>query len=164
MKRGFTLTEFVIAVAIVGIIAAAAAPVYKSYMLSAKESAAKDNLRILRNVIEIYAIQHNETPPGYVEDEPSEGVSSEVFIEQLVRSEVIEEQGSEVKIKRTGLGIFPKNSFNGKDTVLMIADGQEFPEGPVEVDFFGWIYKPATKNIRVNSDGVDKDDVRYFDY
>lgn len=164
MKRGFTLTEFVIAIAIVGIMAAAVAPVYQSYILSAKESAAKDNLRILRNVIEIYAIQHNETPPGYVEDEPSEGVSSEVFIEQLVRSEVIEEQDLEEKIKRTGLGAFPENPFNGKDAVLMIADWQEFPAAPVEPEFFGWVYKSATKNIRVNWDGVDKDSVRYFDY
>jgi type IV pilus assembly protein PilA len=164
MKKGFTFTEFVIAVAIVGIMAAVAAPVYQSYVLSAKESAAKDNLRILRNVIEIYAIQHNETPPGYTENEPSQGVSSKVFIEQLVRSEVIEEQGSESKIKRTGLGIFPKNPFNGKDVVLLIADGQKFPAAPVEPEYFGWVYKPATKNIRVNSDGVDKEGVRYFDY
>jgi prepilin-type N-terminal cleavage/methylation domain-containing protein len=164
MKRGFTLTEFVIAVAIVGIMAAVAAPVYQSYILSARESAAKDNLRILRNLIEIYAIQHNETPPGYVENEPSEGVGSEVFIEQLVRSEVIAEQSSEEKIKRTGLGIFPQNPFNGKDAVLIIADGQEFPAVPVEPEFFGWVYKPAAKNIRVNWPGVDKEGVRYFDY
>ncbi len=164
MKKGFTLTEFVIAVAIVGIMAAAAAPVYQSYVLSVKEAAAKDNLRILRNVIEIYAIQHKETPPGYVEDEPSGGVSSEVFIEQLVRSEVIEEQDSEVNIKRTGLGIFPKNPFNGKDAVLLIGDEDKFPAEPVEADFFGWVYKPATKTIRLNWPGVDKDGTRYFDY
>jgi len=164
MKRGFTLTEFVIAIAIVGIIAAAAAPVYQSYVLSAKESAAKDNLRILRNLIEIYAIQHNETPPGYSENDASLGANSEVFVNQLVRSEVIEGQSSQVKIKRTGLGVFPKNPFNCKGAVLMIADGQEFPATPVEPEYFGWVYKPATKNIRVNSDGVDKDGVRYFDY
>lgn len=164
MKRGFTLTEFVIVVAIVGIMAAAAAPLYQSYVQSAKEAAAKDNLRILRNLIEIYAIQHNETPPGYIEDDPSLGTSSEVFVNQLVRSEVIEEQGSEDQIKRTGLGVFPKNPFNGKVAVLIIADGQEFPKIPVEPEYFGWVYKPATKNIRVNSDGVDKDGVRHFDY
>jgi len=164
MKRGFTLTEFVIAIAIVGIMAAVAAPVYQSYILSAKEAAAKDTLRILRNLIEIYAIQHNDTPPGYTENDPSQEAGSEVFVTQLVRSEVIEEQGSEVIIKRTGLGIFPKNPFNGKDTVLTIGDEQEFPAAPVEPEYFGWVYKPETKNIRVNSDGVDKDGMRYFDY
>ena len=159
MKRGFTLIELVITAAIVGIMAAAALPVYESYVLSAKEAAAKDNLRILRNVIEIYAIQHNSIPPGYVEDEPSNEVSKESFVDQLVHSEV-----SEGDIRRTGLVVLPENPFNGSDNVLLIADGQEFPEGPVEPDFFGWVYKPETKNIRLNWLGEDKDGVRYFDY
>jgi len=164
MKRGFTLTEFVIAVAIVGIMAAAAAPVYQSYILSAKESAAKDNLRILRNVIEIYTIQHNGIPPGYVENDPLEGVSGEHFDNQLTHSEVIAEEGSEDKIRRTGLVTMPENPFNGKRTTFVIAEEMQFPAEPVEPDFFGWIYKPATKNIRVNWPGADKDGVRYFDY
>jgi len=164
MKKGFTLTEFVIAAAIVGIMAAAAAPVYRSYVLSAKEAAAKDNLRILRNVIEIYAIQHDGIPPGYVEDDPSSGVSNQDFDSQLTHSEVIAKDGSDDKIRRTGLVTMPENPFNGKRATLVIADGQQFPAEPVEPDFFGWIYKPATKNIRINWPGADKDGIRYFDY
>jgi prepilin-type N-terminal cleavage/methylation domain-containing protein len=159
MKKGFTLIELVITAAIVGIMAAAALPVYESYRLSAQEAAAKDNLRILRNVIEIYAIQHNGIPPGYVEGKPSNEVSKESFADQLTHSEV-----SEGEIRRTGLVVLPENPFNGSKDVLLIADGLEFPERPVEPDFFGWVYKPETKNIRLNWNGEDKDGVRYFDY
>ncbi|HIJ67068.1 MAG TPA: prepilin-type N-terminal cleavage/methylation domain-containing protein [Planctomycetes bacterium] len=164
MKRGFTLTEFVIAAAILGIMAAAAAPVYQSYVLSAKESAAKDNLRVLRNVIEIYAIQHNGIPPGYVENDLLSGVSSQEFESQLTHSEVILQDGSADEIRRTGLVMIPENPFNGRRETLVISEEKPFPAEPVEPDFFGWIYKPATKNIRVNWPGAGKDGVRYFDY
>ncbi len=164
MKKAFTIIEFIIVAAVVGIIAAVALPMYQSYVLGAKEAAARDNLRILRNVIEIYAIQHHGVPPGYLDGDPEAGLSNEGFIDQLVHSEVIVEEGSDDKIRRTGLASFPLNPFNGKDTVHMIADEQEFPIEPVEPDFFGWVYKPATKNIRINWPGIDKDGVRYFDY
>ncbi len=81
-----------------------------------------------------------------------------------MHSEVVVEEGSDGKIRRTGLVSFPVNPFNGKDTVHMIADAQDFPIEPVEPDFFGWVYKPATKEIRINWPGIDKDGVRYFDY
>ncbi|MHC4214327.1 MAG: type II secretion system protein [Planctomycetota bacterium] len=159
MKKGFTLIELVITAAIAGIMAAAALPVYESYRLGAQEAAAKDNLRILRNVIEIYTIQHNGIPPGYVEGEPSNEVSKESFADQLTYSEV-----SEGEIRRTGLVVLPENPFNGSNDVLLIANGVEFPERPVEPYFFGWVYKPETKNIRLNWDGEDKDGIQYFDY
>ncbi len=159
MKRGFTLIELVIVSAIVGIMAAAALPLYESYTLSAKEAAAKDNLRILRNVIEIYAIQHNGIAPGYSDNDPKEELNHEDFTEQLTHSEV-----SEGQIRRTGLVVLPENSFNGSDDVLLIGDDEEFPEEPIEIEEFGWIYQPQTKNIRLNWPGEDKDGVRYFDY
>jgi prepilin-type N-terminal cleavage/methylation domain-containing protein len=164
MKKAFTLIELIIVAAVVGIIAAVAMPMYQSYTLSAKEAAARDNLRILRNVIEIYAIQHHGLPPGYLDGDPLAELSNEVFTDQLVHSEVTIEEVSEGTIRRTGLASFPLNPFNGKDTVHMIADEQEFPIEPVEPDFFGWVYKPATKDIRINWPGIDKTGTRYFDY
>lgn len=65
MKKAFTLVEILIVVAILGILAAIVLPQFQSHTQQAKESAAKDNLRILRNAIELYAAQHDGVPPGY---------------------------------------------------------------------------------------------------
>ena len=66
MKKAFTLVEILIVVTILGILAAIALPTFQGHIIQAKEAAAKDNLRILRNAIELYAAQHNDMPPGYI--------------------------------------------------------------------------------------------------
>ena len=62
---GFTLVELMIVVAILGVLAAIVLPEFAGHIQQAKESAAKDNLRILREAIERYAADHNGVPPGY---------------------------------------------------------------------------------------------------
>ena len=79
MKKAFTLVEVLIVVAILGILAAIVLPVFRSHSQKAKESAAKDNLRILRNTIEIYAAQHNGIPPGYKNNDPSQLAATAFF-------------------------------------------------------------------------------------
>ncbi len=70
-KYAFTLVEILIVVAILGILAAIVLPTFQDHVQQARESAAKDNLRILRNAIEVYAAQHNDVPPGYPNDDQS---------------------------------------------------------------------------------------------
>ena len=66
MRRGFSLVEILIVVAILGILAAIVLPEFQAHTQQAKEAAAKDNLRILRQQIELYAAQHNGLAPGYI--------------------------------------------------------------------------------------------------
>src|SRR4030042_966448 len=64
MKKSFTLVEILIVVTILGILAAVIMPSVKDYVQQAKESAAKDNLRILRNAIGLYAARNKRSSAG----------------------------------------------------------------------------------------------------
>jgi general secretion pathway protein G len=58
MKRGFSLVELMIVVAVLGIMAAIVVPQFQSHSIEAKIAVAKDNLRILRSAIDLYTAQH----------------------------------------------------------------------------------------------------------
>ena len=152
MKKSFTLVEILIVVAILGILAAIVLPTLQGHITEAKESAAKDNLRILRNAIGIYAAQHNGISPGYPNDNPSLTPTYKNFYLQMYG---------------TGkyLSDSPVNPFNEKDTIKVVFNGEDFPTEPVEPFLlYGWVYKPATKTIKLNWLGTDSAGVTYFDY
>lgn len=146
-KYAFTLVELLIVVAILGILAAVTMPMVKDYTQQAKESAAKDNLRILRNAIELYAAQHNGIPPGYPANLPQAPPAPAAYV---------------LALRQQYLKTLPKNSFNDKATVLMIANDVPFPADPT--GDYGWVYQPQTKTIKLDWPGTDNDGVRYYDY
>jgi prepilin-type N-terminal cleavage/methylation domain-containing protein len=147
----FTLVELLIVVAIIGILAAIVLPTLQGHIQQTKESVAKDNLRILRNVIEVYAAKNNGVPPGYPMNNPSNTPLAPEFKSQLVTSEHY-------------LSEIPENPFNNKSDVKMIISGTGFPAAPVETGTYGWIYKPAIKRIRLNWPGTDSAGAAYFNY
>jgi prepilin-type N-terminal cleavage/methylation domain-containing protein len=147
MKKAFTLVEVIIVVAILGILAAIVLPLFQSNVTEAKEAAAKDNLRILRNTIEFYAAQHNGVPPGYSNDNLSNpAISSTIVYAQLV-------------FAGHYLSKLPKNPFNNDIRIKVVTEFPENADGQM-----GWIYNRATKTIRLNWPGTDKNGVRYYDY
>jgi prepilin-type N-terminal cleavage/methylation domain-containing protein len=148
MKKAFTLVEVLIVAAIIGILAAIVIPEFQNYIQQAKEAAAKDNLRILRTAIERYAIDYG-IPPGYQGGDPANPVSRIGFGMQLLSNGY--------------LNTFPENPFNNTSHVEMLADAEDFPEEAV-LELYGWMYKPATKTIRLYWPGVDSTGVAYFDY
>lgn len=148
MNKAFTLVEILIVVAILGILAAIVLPQFQSHAQQAKEAAAKDNLRILRQQFELYAARHNGVPPGYPEDNPSNPALFAAFIFGFLRENYI--------------NALPENPFNNKVTLLMIADGEPFPAEPTGE--YGWVYQPQTKTIKLDSPGTDKNGVSYYDY
>jgi general secretion pathway protein G len=151
MKRAFSLVELMIVVALLGILAAIVVPQFQSHTTQAKEAAAESNLQIVRGAIELYAAQHNGVPPGYLNDDPSTEPAHLFFVAQLT------ETGNY-------LSNFPKNPFNEGYSTKMISNDEDFPTEPVQTDLYGWIYKPATKTIKLNWAGTDSTGVAYFDY
>ncbi len=151
MKRAFSLVELMIVVAILGILAAVALPTFQGHVSEAKQTAARENLHILRAAIELYAAQHKGVPPGYPDNDPSEEPAALFFIIQLVNS-------------GNYISKLPANPFNGIRGVKTIGNNEDFPTEHVLLDLYGWIYKPATKTIKLNWEGTDKDGIAYLDY
>ena len=151
MKKAFTLIELLIVVAILGIMAAIVMPLFAGQIQLAKEAAAKDNLRVLREAIERYASDNNDIPPGYHLGDPANGVRSPAFTKQIV---------TETKY----ISDLPENPFNGLTLMAMVNDGEEFPTDPADTVYYGWIYQPQTKNIRLNWPGTDSEGRAYLDY
>lgn len=145
MKKSFSLVELVIVAAVLGILAVITLPILQGHVQRSKESAAKNNLRILRNAIEFYASRHNGITPGYT---ATGSVSAQVFDMEMT------DGGCIPKI--------PENPFNEMQSVQMIADGDAFPTAATGAE--GWIYKPQTKDIRLDWPGTDSTGVAYFDY
>jgi len=162
IKKGFSLIELIIVIAVIGILAAIVLPFYRSYSQEAKAATARDHLRVLRTGIEFYAAQHGGVAPGYADNDSSTEASSEIFIKQMVSIDVSATNSENPP--RVSMQKFPKNPFNDKDSVLIITIGQTFPSEPVQTDDYGWVYQPSTKEVRINWEGEDKNSVSYFDY
>ena len=148
MKRAFSLVEILIAVAILGILAAVVFPQFQSYSQQAKESAAKDNLRVLRTVIEMYAARHDGVAPGYPNNDPSKTPATYLFVYQVITEHYI--------------NTIPSNPFNGSSMFRPISNSAKMPAKAT--GSVGWTYKAATKEIRLDWPGTDEKGVPYYNY
>ncbi len=147
--RAFTLVEVLIVVVLLGILATNVITTFRSYATEANATACKDDLRVLRSTIELYSVKNGDVPPGYTNNDPMQPVSSAVLLQQLVTNEHY-------------LSNIPKNLFNESTDVTMLGNSDTFPaDAPGDT---GWIYKPATREIRLNWPGTDSVGTRYYDY
>ena len=168
MKKAFTLVELMIVVAILGILAAIVLPEFTTQTQLAKEAAAKDCLRILRNSIELYAVQHNNVPPGYLNGDTSANPSNIGFLRQLTWATNALGQHAEPGTAGYPLGPYlpklPESPFNGIHTTRLVADLDVFPTEPVLPELYGWIFQPSTRTLKLNHPGTDSAGIDYFDY
>ncbi len=66
-KSGFTLIELMIVMTILGILVTLAQPSFKTATIKAREAVLKEDLFVLRDVIDQYYVDHNTYPPSLQE-------------------------------------------------------------------------------------------------
>jgi general secretion pathway protein G len=111
-RRGFTLIELMIVMAIVVILVSIAVPLYQKALLRAKESVLKNNLFTIRTVIDEYTYDKQKAPQT-LQDLVNEGYLKEVPIDPIVGNNtawrVIMEQAMQ-SVSQTEPGIFDVKS------------------------------------------------------
>ncbi|MFA5554160.1 MAG: hypothetical protein WCZ89_00405 [Phycisphaerae bacterium] len=149
ISSALTIVEILIVVAVLGILTAILIPEYKNYTQKAREEAAKENLRVLRAAVERYSLEHNGVAPGYPLDDTSAQPSYTDFVNGIVTD-------------NRYLAQMPNNPFNGRRDMIMLGNNESFPAEASGTT--GWIYKPATQEIRLNQPGNDSQGEKYYDY
>jgi len=164
--KGFTLVEILIVVVLLGVMAAIVIPAIGNGATSARETTLSMDLSLLRRFIPVYTSQHREVPPGYPDGNRSAAPTGEAFLAQATLSSNIEGRTAARGTAGFPLGPYlstiPANPFNKLSTVTVLADDADFPA--VADDSCGWIYKPATGEIRPGNTGTDDRGVAYYDY
>lgn len=164
-ESGFTLVELLIVVVVLGILASTAIPLYRTNTDDAQLSQLQSNLKIIREAVERYSIQHDGTYPGVKKTDgsglilTSAAQCASAFVEQMTLYTDIHGETSPTKdaTHKYGpylKGSFPKNPFNGMSDVLcdLINNGLD---GAVANDATGWKFYPATGTFHAN-DGDHK--------
>jgi prepilin-type N-terminal cleavage/methylation domain-containing protein len=149
MRRAFSIAELLIVVAVIGILAALVMPHLGNRAAEAKDAAAKDDLRVLRDAIEFYAIRHGDVPPGYEGDSRAVEPTEACFRRQLM-------------VEAGCLRKMPANPLNNLDTVLIVRSGETF-SGKVSGKH-GWLYQASTGTIRIDWPGKDMTGMAYLEY
>lgn len=165
-KNAFTIVELMIAVLIVGILAAVVVPTLRGHAETARESLAKDTLETIRIQIELYRLHHDGSLPGYANGFP---VPTFVLQLQFTGTTTIEGAASPSSIPSGAfingpyLRELPENPFNGLSSIAYVFAWNDFSNA-VDGTSSGWLYKKETGEFKINWPGTDSKGVPFYEY
>jgi len=148
-QSGFTLVELLIVVIILGILAAVVIPQFNTAAAESKEAALASNLATIRQAIELYKVQHNDTFPGAT------------IVTQLTTT--TDASGA----AGTKYGPYIRNAFPANPvhsdpaTANLVATAASMPGAPAGTE--GWIYSTGNGEFRANTSGAGPSGTDYFD-
>jgi general secretion pathway protein G len=119
-RRGFTLIEIMIVMAIVTILVSIAVPMYQKAILRTKESLLHSNLYTLRTVIDEYTYDKQKAPQS-LDDLVSEGYLRQVPLDPIVGSNTawkLVMEDATTSTNQTEPGIFDVHSSSDKTSPL----------------------------------------------
>ncbi|GMU84127.1 MAG: prepilin-type N-terminal cleavage/methylation domain-containing protein [Phycisphaerales bacterium] len=158
-KRGFSLVELVVVIVIIGIIAAMAIPRLSRGAAGANQSSLGGNLSILRNAINLYAAEHNNTFPS--------GTGAQVADKLTKYTDAAGDAGVKTATRIYGpyvLKIPTCPVISGANSATILIDSTNSPPQVNTTNGEGWVYNPNTGEIIANSSATDADGKAYNTY
>ena len=108
-RRGFTLVEILIVVIILGVLASIVIPKFANASDEAKRSSLAGTLQSLRAQVELYTLQHGDTPPPLTATDWTPLVDPSTFAGKTVGPYI---------------AFTPTNALNGFSTILDVTTDQ----------------------------------------
>ncbi len=159
-NRGFSLVELVVVIVIIGIIAAMAIPRLSRGAAGANSSALAGDLAVIRNALNLYAAEHNNTYPT--------GTSTQI-IDKLTKYTSIAGVSNATKDSTYKFGPYllafpacPVGENAGSNAILV--DTTNNPPLVVTTNGEGWVYNSTSGVITANTTTTDEASKAYNTY
>jgi prepilin-type N-terminal cleavage/methylation domain-containing protein len=137
-RKGFTLVELAIVIAILGILAVVAIPKYQGMVEDARSSAAKAQLGTVRSAIGIYYAKNKGTWPTLAV--LSATTNNLLFVEGTIPTvEITDVNGTVIRSAAVAADATPSTAITGSDFT----------------NAGGWVYNSSTGEVRINSTATD---------